>query len=99
MKRKTEPTTAKAAGMIGEELAKTGIEDKYRFTYAPGPPDESGRVEKYTLHVDPLPERLNRDWQDQHHYFTDESGTIYVELDRPATDDSEPLVPGIDFPN
>ncbi len=41
------------AGYLDDQLA-TGKKEGYSFVYKPGPPDENGRIQSYTLTVSPL---------------------------------------------
>ncbi len=74
-----------AAGFIDSVLA-SGQKSGYRFTYVPGPTDERGFRETYAALADPVsPESGHR------HFFTDETGVIRAETDRPAGPNSPPL--------
>lgn len=82
----TTPGTVDSAGLIDSVLA-TGIKSGYRFTYAPGPPDRNGTITSYTIHADPA----TPDTTGQNHYFTDQTGVIRQQRERPADENSPPL--------
>jgi hypothetical protein len=75
-----------AAGLLDEVLT-SGTESGYRFTYSAGKPDKERRVNEYTVHADPItPGETGL-----RHFFTDQSGVIRQEVDRPAGEQSSPL--------
>lgn len=77
---------AHAADLIDEVMA-SGTRSGYVLTYTPGEKDADGRVDKYTLHADPVtPGNTGLN-----HYFTDETGVIRQEADKPANEKSPPL--------
>jgi type IV pilus assembly protein PilA len=76
----THPTEEHAC-LIDPTLA-SGVKDGYRFTYRAA---NESPVLHYALTGDPI------DSRDRNHYFTDESGVIRRERDRPATVASEAL--------
>ena len=80
------PTTAKAAGLIDGILAG-GTKNGYRFTYTAGAPDRNGVINLYTVHADPA----TADSTGENHYFTDQSGIIRQEREKPADENSPPL--------
>lgn len=80
------PSSADSAGLIDSDLA-SGIKSGYRFTYAPGPPDQNGVTNSYTVQADPV----NPDNTGQNHYFTDQTGVIRKEREKPADGNSSPL--------
>jgi type IV pilus assembly protein PilA len=77
---------ADAAGLIDEVLA-SGTRSGYVLRYAPGEKGADGRVDKYTLRADPVISGNTG----MNHYFTDESGVIRQETDRPASKESPPI--------
>ena len=77
---------ADAAGLIDEVLA-SGTRSGYVFTYTPGEKDADGRVDKYTLHADPATPGTTG----LNYYFTDETGVIRQEADKPANEESPPI--------
>ena len=80
-----EPS-AEAAGLIDEALA-SGSEAAYRFVYTPGKKDSDGRVTTYTIQANPVtPGTTGTKF-----YFTDESGIVREDSDRPATAKSPPI--------
>jgi hypothetical protein len=80
------PPSQDSAGLIDEILA-SGAKGGYVFTYSAGKKDANGRVNTYTVRVDPLPPVA----AGQKHYFTDESGVIRQENDKPANSSSAPF--------
>jgi type IV pilus assembly protein PilA len=80
------PPSASAAGLIDEVLA-SGTKSGYIFTYTPGEKGADGRVDKYTLQADPVVSGNTG----VNHYFTDETGVIRQERDRPASKESPPI--------
>ena len=78
---------ANAAGLIDEVLA-TGTKSGYVFTYSAGERDAQGRVQSYAIHADPIKPGNTG----QNHYFTDQTGVIRQETDRPANEQSPPIV-------
>lgn len=80
-----------AAGLIDEVLA-SGTKYQYRFTYVPGKKvkysnlDRPASIETYTVEADPI------DPDEMTHYFTDQSGVIREEWDKPATKESMPII-------
>jgi type IV pilus assembly protein PilA len=82
----SNPSTADSAGLIDSLLA-SGIKSGYQFTYASGPPDQNGVINSYTVRADPMkPESTGGN-----HYFTDQTGVIRQERERPADENSSPL--------
>ena len=78
---------ANAAGLIDAALA-SGARSGYLFTYSPGETDADGRVKAYAIHADPIKPGNTG----QNHYFTDQTGVIRQETDRPANEQSPPIV-------
>jgi hypothetical protein len=77
--------SAEAAGLIEETLA-SGERSGYRFTYAAGKRDKSGRVINYTVRADPIaPEETT-------HYFTDQSQVVRKEVGKQASAISSPIL-------
>jgi len=62
--------TSTAAGLIDSVLA-SGSKSGYSFTYTPGNPDSSGRINQYTYTAIPITTSTGTNY-----YFTDESGVI-----------------------
>lgn len=78
--------SAAAAELIDEALA-SGTKSGYVFTYTPGEKDSAGRINTYTIRADPVvPGNTG-----VNHYFTDQSGVIRQESNRPAGAESTPL--------
>jgi type II secretory pathway pseudopilin PulG len=77
---------ADAADLIDEVMA-SGTRSGYVLTYAPGEKGADGRVDKYTLHADPATPGTTG----LNYYFTDETGVIRQETDRPANEQSPPI--------
>jgi type II secretory pathway pseudopilin PulG len=77
---------ADGAGLVDEVLA-SGTRSGYAFTYSPGEKDDHGRLASYTIRADPLTPGTTG----QNHYFTDQSGVIRQETDRPANEQSPPI--------
>jgi type IV pilus assembly protein PilA len=77
---------ADAADLIDEVLA-SGTRSGYVLTYAPGEKGADGRVDRYTLHAGPITPGTTG----MNHYFTDETGVIRQETDRPASKESPPI--------
>jgi len=62
--------TSTAAGLIDSVLA-SGSKSGYSFTYTPGQPDTTGRINQYTFTATPITTSTGTNY-----YFTDESGVI-----------------------
>ena len=77
---------ANAAGLIDGILA-SGKKSGYGFTYTPGERDADGSVKAYAIHADPIKPGNTG----QNHYFTDQTGVIRQETDRPANEQSPPI--------
>lgn len=77
---------AHAAGLIDEVLA-SGRRSGYVFTYTVTEKDANGSLTGYTITAEPaVPGSTG-----QRYLFTDQSGVIRMERDRPATQESPPL--------
>ena len=74
------------AGLVEDALAG-GLSGGYRFTYAAGGPDASGRVNKFEIFADPL----HAGEAGVRHYFMDDSGVIRWESGRRAGPNSPPI--------
>jgi type IV pilus assembly protein PilA len=78
-----------AAGLVDSILAR-GIKTGYVFHYGMSQmtgPDEKNGINAYTIAADPVvPGSSGR-----RHFFTDQTGTIRWEANRPATADSPPI--------
>lgn len=99
----TEKASRNAAGLIDEELASSGVEGGYRFTYTAGPNEKAWKVlglkpkdvidpkklsiYTYTIHADPVKPKVTG----ERHYFTDQSGVIRFEMNKAADADSLPV--------
>jgi type II secretory pathway pseudopilin PulG len=77
---------ADGAGLIDQVLV-SGTKSGYIFTYSPGEEDDQGRVKAYAIRADPLTPGATG----QNHYFTDQTGVIRQQTDRPADDQSPPI--------
>lgn len=75
------------ANLVEYLLAEPGIKHGYRFLYAPGPTDGSGRVVSYTINADPITERTTG----IRHFFADATGVIRYSQGEPATANSPPV--------
>jgi type II secretory pathway pseudopilin PulG len=81
--------SATAAELIDEALA-SGTKSGYVFTYTPGEKDSAGKITTYTIRADPVvPGNTG-----VNHYFTDQTGVIRQESNRPANAESTPLAGG-----
>ena len=70
-------------GGAGNTSAKSG----YNFTYAPGAPDASGRINTYGLNADPVTAGTTG----TNYYFSDHSGVIRQNSTATATVSDSPL--------
>ncbi len=77
---------ASAADLIDSVLV-TGQKSGYVFTYTVTEKDENGSLTGYTITAEPVQQGNTG----QRYFFTDQSGVIRVERDRPATAESPPL--------
>jgi hypothetical protein len=75
--------TADTAGLVNPVLA-AGKKDGYIFTYRPGEKDSTGRINTYTIHADPITPGTTGTI----HFFTDQSGWIRMEINKPANEQS-----------
>jgi hypothetical protein len=80
-----EGLSANAAGLIDSVLA-SGTKAGYHYRYHPLKPDAKGKYHAYEIYADPVEDPKNN----QPHYFTNETGTIRVQIGRPA-DVNSPL--------
>ena len=78
--------TAEHADLIDPTLAN-GQKAGYLFFYRAIPKHESQEIVGYIINADPL----FAGSKGQKHYFTNETGVIRVEVDKPATAESPPL--------
>jgi hypothetical protein len=78
-----EPPDSSAADLIDEELA-SGMKRGYLFTYAASCNEDSC---SYTIHADPVTPGTTG----LRHFFSDSSGIIRVDTERPADENSPPL--------
>jgi type II secretory pathway pseudopilin PulG len=78
---------ASTAGLIDTALA-AGQKSGYIFTYQPGERDADGKITAYTCRADPVKPGNTG----ENHYFTDQTGVIRQERDRPADAQSPPIV-------
>jgi type IV pilus assembly protein PilA len=62
--------TSTAAGLIDSVLS-SGSKSGYSFTYTPGTPDSTGRINTYTFTAVPITSSTGTNY-----YFTDQSGVI-----------------------
>jgi hypothetical protein len=83
---------ATAAGLL-DEILTSGTKSGYRFTYVAGKVSapmfkgETGRIDTYTVHADPVTPGETGD----NHYFMDESEVIRMERQKQANADGPPL--------
>jgi type IV pilus assembly protein PilA len=77
---------AKSAGLIDDDLA-SGEKSGYRFTYDPGRFEENRFPSAYAIQADPVEEGESG----ERHYFTDQTGEIRVESNKPAGKNSSLL--------
>lgn len=78
--------SADAAGLIDSTLA-LGIRHGYGITYNPADTDGDGVFDAYTINADPVqPGRTGI-----RYFFTDQTGVIRYESERPAHQESPPL--------
>jgi hypothetical protein len=75
-----------AAGLLDEVLA-SGTKSGYRFTYVAEKPDDTGRINRYTVHADPVTPGVTG----EKHFFTNYSGVIRFEIGKEATAESPPI--------
>jgi type IV pilus assembly protein PilA len=75
-----------AAALIKSVLA-SGLKSGYKFTYVPGKVDSGGYALAYTIQADPATDNS----PGERHFFTDQTGIIRMEPDKPA-DINSPLV-------
>jgi type II secretory pathway pseudopilin PulG len=80
------PADASAANLIDDLLA-SGRKRGYDFTYTVRAKDEKGFPNAYSIQADPVESGATG----RRHFFTDESGVIRFERDRPARETSPPL--------
>ena len=79
------PTSA-LAGYLDDELAK-GSKEGYSFVYTPGAQDENGRVQGYTLKVNPVkPGETGKTF-----YFVDQTGLIRINASHEAGPGDAPI--------
>ena len=78
-------STASAAGVIDSVLA-SGVREGYSFVYAASS-DGAGRNDAYTVNANPLTVGTTG----VNYYFTDQTGVIRQQSDRPADKDSPPI--------
>jgi hypothetical protein len=76
----------KAAGLIDEYLASS-LKSNYRFSYIPGPADDTGRIQAYRVLAGPLEPGVSG----KMYYFTDQTNVIRVEKGREADQNSPPM--------
>jgi len=69
-----------------DEVFLSGKKSGYIFTYSAGERDAQGVIYTYAIHADPIMSSTG-----QIHYFTDQSGVIRQEIDRPANAQSPPI--------
>jgi type II secretory pathway pseudopilin PulG len=78
--------SATAAQLI-DNFLQSGQKSGYLFFYSAGYPDDKGVVSTYTVNADPVLAGNTG----LRHFFTDQTGVIRAESDRPANADSPPL--------
>jgi hypothetical protein len=78
--------TADTAGLVDPVLA-SGKKDGYIFTYRPGVKNSMGQITTYTIHADPITPGTTG----TEHFFTDQSGWIRREINKPANEQSPPI--------
>jgi type IV pilus assembly protein PilA len=78
-----DPPTPLAACLIDQVLANAtspaSAKSGYFYTYIAGQSNAQGIVESYSVHSDPATPQ-----SDRNHFYTDETGIIRVEQDKPA---------------
>jgi type II secretory pathway pseudopilin PulG len=77
--------SADAAGLVDDRLA-SGQRRYYKFTYAPTHFDRNGFPDAYSLHADPEGQGSGAS-----HFYTDQTGIIRSDAERPAEETSPPL--------
>lgn len=77
---------AQAADLIDGVLA-SGVKGGYAFIYRVTEKDSQGRPKAYTIHAQPTQPGANR----TRYFFTDESGIVRSEMNKPASASSLPL--------
>ncbi len=82
-----------AAGLLDHGLA-SGKRCGYIFTYSPGERDSTGRINSYTIHAEPITpdaDSIEPGTIGTSHFFTDQSGVIRSEINKPANEHSPPI--------
>jgi len=76
------------ANLVDARLgASNPVKSGYVFFYQAGTRDDAGHITHYTINADPFQGGV----KGVRHFFTDETGVIRYEIDRPADKDSSPL--------
>jgi type IV pilus assembly protein PilA len=78
--------SASRAGFIDSELA-AGVKEGYAFNYQPGPVNENGRIQTYTLTVSPTKPGSSGNT----YYFVDQTGVIRENTSHVATAADSPF--------
>ena len=76
-----------AGGTKIDSVLAGGTKSGYVFTYEAGKPDANGHINTYTVRADPSAAGTTG----VNHYFTDQTGIVRVEQDKPADSSSPPI--------
>jgi hypothetical protein len=76
-----------AGGTKIDSVLARGTKSGYVFTYEASEPDANGHINTYTVRADPSAPGTTG----VNHYFTDQTGIIRVEQDKPADSGSPPI--------
>jgi hypothetical protein len=82
-----------AAGIVDHGLA-SGKRCGYIFNYSPGEKDSTGRINSYTIHAEPITpdaDSIGSGTIGTSHFFTDQSGVVRSEINKPANEHSPPI--------
>lgn len=77
---------ANNAGLVDDNLA-SGTKSGYRFTYTATDLNGDGKMDVFTLNVDPLSPGVTG----ERHFFTDQTGVIRFNANAPATVNDTPI--------
>ena len=79
-------SSAQSADLIDSPLA-AGQKAGYSFTYRAGSPDATGKITTYELRASPV----KRGVTGERHFFSDQTGVIRANRERPATAGDRPI--------